>query len=82
VPDALLARFAGKVTDHWSQEQYPLLWRRFAPRILRLVAAEDSEPDRLLRGLYDYVGRFGEWPAAERTAVFAARARGSTPPCS
>ncbi|MBE1496152.1 hypothetical protein H4696_003252 [Amycolatopsis lexingtonensis] len=68
VPDDLVAAFAREVTDHWTQEQYGLVWRGLAPRILAVLEASPDE--LLLRGLA--FARFSAWPAEERDAVRAA----------
>jgi hypothetical protein len=68
VPDDLVADFARKVTDHWSPEQYGLMWRGLAPRILGLL---EASPDELmLHGLT--FARFSAWPDEEQDAVRAA----------
>ncbi|MFE2752047.1 hypothetical protein ACFXGA_08570 [Actinosynnema sp. NPDC059335] len=68
VPDDLVGSFAREVTDHWSEDQYGLIWRGLAPRILALV---EASPDRLLlRGLTH--ARFPAWPDDEQRAVRAA----------
>ncbi|RSD10499.1 hypothetical protein [Amycolatopsis eburnea] len=65
VPDELVGAFAREVTDHWPQEQYGLVWRGLAPRILGLL---EASPDvLLLRGLP--YARFSTWPAEEQAAV-------------
>ncbi len=65
VPDDLVGSFAREVTDHWSEEQYGLIWRALAPRILGLL---DASPDELvLRGLT--YARFPTWPDEEQGAV-------------
>jgi hypothetical protein len=65
VPDDLVGSFAREVTDHWSQEQYGLMWRGLAPRILDMLAALPDE--RLLHGLA--FARFASWPDEEQAAV-------------
>lgn len=65
VPDDLVGCFAREVTGHWSEEQYGLLWRGLAPRILSVLEAEPDE--QLLHGLT--FARFAEWPDVEQTAV-------------
>lgn len=71
VPDSLVREFAEEVLDHWDTEQYGSLWRRFAPRIIRLVVVNEPGIDmgRLLRGLGPYGARFGDWSAAQRSAI-------------
>ncbi|MPZ81938.1 MAG: hypothetical protein GEV28_16715 [Actinophytocola sp.] len=65
VPDDLVGSFAREVTDHWSEEQYDLVWRGLAPRILGLLEALPDE--RLLHGLV--FARFSTWPDKEQAAV-------------
>ncbi|ONI91500.1 hypothetical protein ALI144C_01045 [Actinosynnema sp. ALI-1.44] len=65
VPDDLVWSFAYEVTDHWSEQQYGLIWRGLAPRILDALAKRPDE--RLLHGL-TFAG-FETWPEAERTAL-------------
>jgi len=65
VPDHLVGSFAREVLDHWSEEQYGLLWRGLAPRILSLLEASPDE--RMLRGLT--FARFSTWPDGEQAAV-------------
>ncbi|MFC0106669.1 hypothetical protein [Kibdelosporangium aridum] len=65
VPDSLVSSFAREVIDHWPQDQYGLVWRGLAPRILKVLA---SQPDELvLRGLA--CARFPTWPAEEQAAI-------------
>lgn len=65
VPDRLVVRFATEVIDHWAEEQYGLLWRGLAPRILGLLEA--SRDALMLRGLA--FARFSTWPEVEQAAV-------------
>lgn len=65
VPDDLVGAFAREVIDHWSEDQYGLVWRGLAPRILGLVEA--SPDGLLLRGLAH--ARFSTWPSEEQQAV-------------
>lgn len=65
VPDDLVGAFAREVVDHWDSDQYGLVWRGLAPRILRLLEA--SPDPMLLKGLT--FARFSTWPAAEQEAV-------------
>jgi hypothetical protein len=65
VPDDLVGAFAREALDHWDADQYVLLWRGLAPRILGLLAT--SPDSMLLHGLVP--ARFTTWPAAEQTAV-------------
>jgi hypothetical protein len=53
VPDSLVREFAEEVLDHWDEQQYGPMWRRFAPRIIPLLVVNESGIDvcRLLRGL-------------------------------
>lgn len=71
VPDELLGHFLREVYGHWDADQYPVLWRRFMPRALR-VWARPSGND-----LADEMGRLQavrgaglvDWPPRERAAV-------------
>jgi hypothetical protein len=65
VPDDVVRSFAGEATDHWSAEQYGLVWRGLAPRILGMLAAEPDE--RLLHGLP--AAGFSTWPEEQQAAV-------------
>lgn len=65
VPEDLVGAFAREVTDHWAEDQYGLIWRGLAPRILAIL---DALPDeRTLHGLA--YAHFAEWPKHEQTAV-------------
>ncbi|WDZ84376.1 hypothetical protein [Micromonospora cathayae] len=76
VPDDLLRSFAHEGADHWSADQYGLLWRRFAPRVLRTVAYHRDElvVPWALRGPGSPSAGFGRWPPAHRDAVTGAYA--------
>ncbi|TWP53266.1 hypothetical protein FKR81_04665 [Lentzea tibetensis] len=65
VPRDLVGSFAREVTSHWNADQYGLLWRGLAPRILRLL--EELPDPILLKGLS--FARFSTWPADEQQAV-------------
>ncbi|ALG11157.1 hypothetical protein [Kibdelosporangium phytohabitans] len=65
VPDSLAWSFAYEVTDHWSEQQYGLIWRGLAPRILAALA--ESPDERLLHGL-TFAG-FSTWPDTQQTAL-------------
>lgn len=68
VPDDLVRSFATSVFDHWPEDEYRLVWRGLAPRILRQV---EEWPDvYLLRGLS--YARLDTWPAIEQTAIHEA----------
>jgi hypothetical protein len=71
VPDSLVAEFATEVTDHWEPEQYGPLWRRLAPRIIRLLVSREPgiDPGLLLRGLGPFGAGFTDWPPAQRSAI-------------
>lgn len=71
VPDPLLREFAEEVQDHWTEQQYGPLWRRLAPRIIRLLVVNEPGIDvgRLLRGLGPYGAGFHGWPAPQRSAI-------------
>ncbi|HEU5469955.1 MAG TPA: hypothetical protein VFV67_04830 [Actinophytocola sp.] len=78
VPDDLVMAFARESDGHWNEEQYGLLWRGLAPRILGLL--ERWRDEMLLKGLT--FARFGTWPEPERSAVrgaLRARWRGRSP---
>jgi hypothetical protein len=71
VPDAIVVLFAQEVPSHWVREQYGSLWRTFAGRILRLVAAH---PDHylinfMMRGPSSHEARFADWPDHHRTVL-------------
>ncbi|SFQ72919.1 hypothetical protein SAMN05421810_11523 [Amycolatopsis arida] len=65
VPDDLLMTFLCEAPSHWPEEQYGLLWRGFAPRILGLL---EASPEEFLLGGLDFA-RFSEWPGEEQAAV-------------
>ncbi|MER5424330.1 hypothetical protein [Streptosporangium roseum] len=69
--DELVGSFMRKVVDHWDGDQYPLLWRRLMPRVLRYLAsaAPGGDPAGELRGLASYGAGFTGWPAHERAAA-------------
>ncbi|MDP9845481.1 hypothetical protein [Streptosporangium lutulentum] len=71
ISDELVESFMGEVVDHWDEDQYPLLWRRLMPRVLRYLASDApaGDPARELRGLASYGAGFVDWPAPERTAT-------------
>jgi hypothetical protein len=71
VPDSLVCRFAQKDTYHWEPEQYQQLWRRLAPRIIRLLVSPEpgTDPGLLLRGLGPARAGFSDWPASQRSAM-------------
>jgi hypothetical protein len=74
VPDSLVREFAEEVLDHWEEQQYGLLWRRLAPRIIRLLVSNEPGIDvgRLLRGLGPHGAGFHGWPAQQRSAILDA----------
>lgn len=66
VPEDLVGAFARETPDHFDPpEQYDLLVRRLAPRILRLF---ERAPDPLVARGFAGPG-FARWPAEEREAV-------------
>jgi hypothetical protein len=71
VPDDLVGGFAEEVQDHWTSQQYGPLWRRLAPRIIRLLVVQQPGVDAglLLRGLGPYGAGFTDWPAQQKSAI-------------
>jgi hypothetical protein len=65
VPDDLVGAFAREVTEHWSEDQYGLVWRGLAPRILDQL--EELPDERMLHGLT--FAHFSTWPREEQAAV-------------
>lgn len=65
VPDDLVGAFAREVTEQWSEQQYGLVWRGLAPRILDQLEAMPDE--RMLHGLP--FAHFSTWPQEEQAAV-------------
>lgn len=64
VPDGLVRQFAQEVPDHWEQGQYGVLWRRFAVRIVGMVARDHSSVlvEWMLRGPGAPEAGFDLWP--------------------
>ncbi|MDX2598492.1 hypothetical protein PV379_46530 [Streptomyces caniscabiei] len=65
VPDELVYSVTHKVPDHW--DDFPALYRRLTPRIVRLLVA-----DRLDHGLVAsrlLTAGWREWPVTERRAL-------------
>ncbi|MFJ3335342.1 hypothetical protein [Streptomyces sp. NPDC086766] len=71
VPEDLLGHFLREVVDHWSADQYPVLWRRLLPRALRHWGPDGSgtDPSGELDRLGPHGARLVDWPVCERTAV-------------
>ncbi|MEV0649710.1 hypothetical protein AB0I28_31085 [Phytomonospora sp. NPDC050363] len=71
VPEEILRQFVDEVVDHLDfDDQYPILWRRLAPRILRRIAAgEHRWSTRYGIKLGEYGAKLSTWPAPEREAV-------------
>ncbi|MFD3454187.1 hypothetical protein ACFWVC_18675 [Streptomyces sp. NPDC058691] len=70
VPDDVLQYVVREVVDHWDADQYPILWRRLMPRILRHWGREGgTDPSGELARLARYGARLVDWPVAERAAV-------------
>jgi hypothetical protein len=74
IPDELVRLFAQEGQDHWQRDQYGPLWRRLAPRIVRLVPVHDGTVDvgLLLRGLGPLGCGLDQWPAGQRAALLEA----------
>jgi hypothetical protein len=73
ISDEVICRFAGKNPEHWSPDQHSELWRRFIPRIIRLLLGPQmSEARRLLASLHPEHGYLQGWSGVEREAVFDA----------
>ncbi|MFB7708223.1 hypothetical protein [Streptomyces sp. NPDC056105] len=71
VSDDLLGHFIREVASHWAEDQYPLLWRRFIPRALRLWGpdGDGADPSYEIGRLGSGGARLADWPVAERAAV-------------
>ncbi|WAL73991.1 hypothetical protein OU787_22310 [Kitasatospora sp. YST-16] len=65
VPDRLLHEAATEVPDHWSD--FPGLYRRLLPRVLRRVALDGAGPDPATVASRLLAAGWGGWP--ERPAV-------------
>ncbi|BAJ30946.1 MULTISPECIES: hypothetical protein [Kitasatospora] len=65
VPDLLVDAVAGEVPDHWGD--FPGLYRRLTPRILRRVALDAAGPDPAVVASRLLAAGWGGWP--ERPAV-------------
>ncbi|MFC8718948.1 hypothetical protein [Kitasatospora sp. NPDC057198] len=65
VPDRLVDAVATEVPDHWGD--FPGLYRRLAPRVLRRVALDGAGPDPALVASRLLAAGWGGWP--ERPAV-------------
>ncbi|MBB5868577.1 hypothetical protein F4553_001956 [Allocatelliglobosispora scoriae] len=74
VPDDLVRQFAAEVPEHWTAEQYGLMWRGLAPRILHMAA---EQPELMiipwaLRGPSAPQACFHDWPQAQQNALVEA----------
>lgn len=71
VPAKLVWEFVHEDVDHLDHDdQYPILWRRLAPRALRGIAAGEHDLDMQFGiKLGDYGGKLHTWPEPERAAV-------------
>ncbi|MCX5086231.1 hypothetical protein [Streptomyces sp. NBC_00401] len=71
VSDDLLGHFIREVASHWAEDQYPVLWRRFIPRALRLWGpdGDGADPSYEIGRLGSGGARLADWPVAERAAV-------------
>ncbi|MEV6011968.1 hypothetical protein AB0M29_34795 [Streptomyces sp. NPDC051976] len=65
VPDALISSVAHKVVDHW--DDFPGLYRRLTPRIVRLLVADELDHGLVASRLL--AAGWRDWPAAERMAL-------------
>ncbi|MCQ4209336.1 hypothetical protein [Streptomyces longispororuber] len=71
VSDDLLGHFMREPASHWEDDQYPVLWRRFVPRALRLWGpdGDGTDPSYEIGRLGPDGARLADWPVAERGAV-------------
>ncbi|MEV7021770.1 hypothetical protein [Kitasatospora sp. NPDC093558] len=69
VPEDLLALVAIETPGHW--DDFPGLYRRLAPRIVRGVIAGTLPVDHAWIASWLVRARWQDWPAAERTALDA-----------
>jgi len=71
VPDDLLGHFMRATASHWAEDQYPVLWRRFIPRALRMWGpdGDGTDPSYEMGRLGAGGARLADWPVAERCAV-------------
>lgn len=65
VPDDLIRSIASDPYDHWSREQWQLLCRRFAPRLISLVRTKETD----LQALGPSCADLASWPDDERRAA-------------
>jgi hypothetical protein len=69
VPDHLIRSIAFDAHDHWSSEQWQLLYRRFAPRLVSLVRTRQIDPGLALRAFGPSYADLANWPDDERRAT-------------
>ncbi|MFE2988685.1 hypothetical protein [Streptomyces sp. NPDC059262] len=71
VSDDLLGHFMRETASHWAEDQYPVLWRRFIPRALRMWGpdGDGTDPSYEIGRLGAGGARLVDWPEAERLAV-------------
>ncbi|CCH33098.1 hypothetical protein ABZ816_33830 [Actinosynnema sp. NPDC047251] len=69
VPDDLLERAVLEPSGHWSPATWRGLWRRFAPRLVALVAARSTDVDRALRSLAPDFADLSAWPDEDRRVL-------------
>ncbi|MFF1685452.1 MULTISPECIES: hypothetical protein [unclassified Streptomyces] len=71
VSDDLLGHFMREVASHWAEDQYPVLWRRFIPRALRMWGpdGDGTDPSYEMGCLGAGGARLMDWPESERLAV-------------
>ncbi|MEV6979117.1 hypothetical protein [Kitasatospora sp. NPDC093806] len=67
VPEGLLASVAAKSSDHW--EDFPALYRRMTPRIVRLLVTDRLHVDHGLIASRLLAAGWQDWPASQRGAL-------------
>jgi hypothetical protein len=74
VPDDWVRQFAAEIPSHWIEAQYTIMWRTYAPRMLRLLAASPASHlvNMTIRGVGSREARFDRWPAAHQDAILQA----------
>ncbi|MFD5425193.1 hypothetical protein [Streptomyces sp. NPDC127084] len=65
VPDQLVSSFAHETPDHW--DDFRGLYRRLAPRIIRLLIADELDHSLVASRLR--AAGWRDWPTPERTAM-------------
>jgi hypothetical protein len=69
VPDRLIRSIASDAHDHWSSEQWRLLYRQFAPRLISLVRTKGVDRGLTLRAFGPSYADLASWPDDERSAA-------------